>query len=189
MISCMIDIETLGDRQDACILSVAAIVFDRHSVDVHYADSTHVMNSFVSSGSPFYQVVQPQLDRHADPNTVLWWLEQSDEARSEITKKEKAPLGDVLNALGLFYSQWKCEEVWSHGLSFDLIILNHAYQQYGIKRPWHYRDMRDTRTVFSLLSKEQQEQCWPDNPKKHNPVYDAAAQTAALLKALRLLSA
>lgn len=76
-----------------------------------------------------------------------------------------------------------CDCFWSHGVTFDLMILTLAYKQLGIKEPWHYSKMRDTRTLLDLAPTVN----WPVNPHRHNPLWDAAVQAVGAQRAYAAL--
>jgi hypothetical protein len=47
--------------------------------------------------------------------------------------------------------------VWSHGAGFDLPILHDVFRRLGEHAPWHYRNERDTRTLFMMFQKRNPE--------------------------------
>lgn len=132
----MIDIETMGTKPDTPILSVAVATFDEIG---HIGDTFH---QFVTWETAF-------TNRTPSPETICWWLEQNDEARKAlITDKEKFPLSTVLINLSIFlcFNYY----VWSNGATFDIAILENAYDQYNLSTPWHFRYVRDMRTIKML---------------------------------------
>ncbi|EPS6028514.1 3'-5' exonuclease [Morganella morganii] len=139
----MIDLETMGNKPGAAIVAIAAVPFD--------------MVSGVTDDALFYEVVDLQSSvQHGgkiDADTVLWWLGKSDNARNEITNKDKAiQLTTALANLNGFASLC-CEEnvrVWGNGVCFDNVILRGAYENCSIPPFWkHWRD-RDVRTIVEL---------------------------------------
>lgn len=163
----MIDIETLGLKSDATILSIGAVEFG----------ATDMWDEF-------YREVDPaQLDRNIDPQTVLWWLNQPGAA---FLTEGKKTLNDALSDLTAFmYSTYKDNydrsikdyefrgRVWAKSPVFDLAILRHAYEQLGLECPWAYHQERDIRTVQAFVDKS-------DYPlfvgTKHNALDDAKHQ-------------
>ena len=182
MQSVMVDIETLGTSNDAVILSIGAVKF---LSDPTLLVPDDVLPSLVEGG--FYTNVDPtsQPDRKIDASTMMWWFDQSQEARAALRTPE--PIGLITDLSQLTQYVRGCDEVWSHGASFDLAILRHAYEQLHLKTPWHYTDVRDTRTLFSLIGKDQRDGLWPENPHKHHALHDAAAQAIAVGRALYLI--
>ena len=138
----MIDVETLSKRVDATILSIAAVRFDpRGGVRVDIPDE-----------DIFTTKINLNQDRHIDPDTLTWWLGQSEAARDEVfggISTLRVSLSNLSKFL-LDYNRGDLK-VWAQGAnSFDIPILEHAYTQVGFSVPWKYYNVRDTRTVYDL---------------------------------------
>lgn len=69
----MIDLETMGNKPNAPIVSIGAVFFEPSTGEL---------------GEEFYRVVslKSSMDGGAvpDPDTIMWWMQQSEEARSAI---------------------------------------------------------------------------------------------------------
>ena len=134
----MFDCETMGTRPNAPVLSVGGCFFDPMTGEI---------------GDKFYarvDLVDAMSFGSADPETMRWWLRQSDEARAEITKKG-GKLADVLNELAAFYNKGHDAAMWSNGPSFDAVILEYAFHRcLSQKAPWPFWNVRDVRTVVQL---------------------------------------
>ena len=174
----MVDLETLATSVDAHILSIGAVVFDPTEMTgleglVNPPSFRLTMNS---EGQP---------GRHIDPATVRWWFEQDQAARDVLLRvQSRLSLSTALEAMRRVYKENGCAAVWSNGSNFDLSILDHAYRTtMGGRPPWHYRDVRDTRTLWAVLPP-----AYPDNPCKHDPLWDAACQAQAVQSSLLRLS-
>lgn len=138
----MIDMETLGVTPGSAILTIGACLFDD------------------KIGHQFYQPVtlksQIRYGFTIDPETVNWWSKQNKIAQDAAfgrPKKERS----IKQAL-LTFSNWIhfCTDsskikyrIWSHGAASDIPWLEDAYRKVGLKLPWDYWDIRDTRTIFS----------------------------------------
>lgn len=165
---CMTDLETLGKNSKAVILSIGAIEFDTKRDCL---------------GRKFLVNVDPQSCIDAglimDVSTVMWWMEQSDEARAAF-KKESYPLKDCLEAFTEWYP--KGAQFWGNGATFDNVILANAYDAVGLKRPWLYSADRCYRTLKNM---------YPDivaddtGGVKHNAFADAKYQAQHALKIFR----
>lgn len=159
---CMIDIETVGSRPNAPILSIGAVKFDPDAGKM---------------GAEFYVDVDPvSAFAHGVPcgRTFKWWMEQSDEARKAAVCGVTA-LPDALKQLTAFYPKWKDVKVWGNGPSFDMSILEYGYTRALNKdAPWAFWNVRDCRTVSNMAG------LWP--PKiggagvHHNALDDAKHQ-------------
>ena len=72
----MLDLETMGNGPDAAIVAIGAVAFDIETATIS-PRGFYVrvdLESAIGSGGVM------------DPSTVIWWLQQSDEAREEITR-------------------------------------------------------------------------------------------------------
>ncbi len=168
----MIDLETLATTPDAAILTIGAIKFD---------PTTDWIDNDV-----FYTRVQCQdIDhRRVDPETVKWWSKQTAEAQAEVFEGDSLPLAEALAALDLWMENDPI--VWSQGASFDIVILEDAYKQFGILPPWKYWDIRDTRTAYYCASARGFfEPFRPDNASAHVAWKDAYAQCRSVQRAMR----
>lgn len=145
MLHCMVDIETLGCASNAAILSIGAVKFDPKG------DSLQDASTFKQNVT-----LQSCLDAglHVDGRTFQWWMGQSQEARNALFTPVPLPLRSVLHDLYTWYvgdyGPNHPKAVWSHGATFDIVILANAYQALERVTPWHWRDARDTRTLFNI---------------------------------------
>ena len=145
----MVDIETLG-RANGVITQIGACFFDRYTGEI---------------GSEFLVNVQPadciKYGLIMEWDTVKWWMEQPKESWTWI--KDPVVLKKALNC---FYEFAKgCETVWAHA-TFDFPILMNAYIAINHKFPFHYRAMRDIRTLVDLSG-------LPYNKEKKDKTHDA----------------
>jgi hypothetical protein len=162
----MFDLETFGTAKNSVIIQVAAIQFNH--------DFTIV--------NTFNDLVDPQSCLDAglsiDLSTVLWWMEQSEEAkRSVILPKKRSHLKDVLWNL----HRWipKETKAWGNGASFDLSILDSAYRACKIPLPWKHWDERCYRTINALVDKK--DPCRPPRVGVyHNALDDCRTQLQQL---------
>lgn len=137
--SVMIDLETLDNKPTAAIASIGAVIFDPRSDYIGQGLHIHVkLDGQDSNGRTF------------GADTILWWLKQSDDARSALTRGQESALDmhDALTDLAIFISD-DCE-IWANGTSFDLPILAHAYRSHYLGIPWSYWQERDLRTLKGL---------------------------------------
>jgi exodeoxyribonuclease VIII len=168
----MLDIETLGKKPDAVVLSVGAAVMDMATltiVDRKYWLLDH----------------EDQDGRSIDADTVLWWLQQSDAARSAFRSQLQESPEQFAFELGDLFTKYATTTPWANGTNFDLPILADLVREYR-KPPWGYRhqDMRSLATVMeNVLS-------WKDYSKQHNPTAhnaldDAVCQANYVLECMR----
>lgn len=134
----MIDVETLDTRPSTVILSIGAVRFDIDKPEV-IGDTFHVhidIDSCLAAG------------RTVSGSTILWWLDQSDEARHKLTEATRVPLKTALQGLATFINEK--DRVWGNGASFDNAILSDAYRCVGLAQPWRYWGDMCYRTLKSL---------------------------------------
>lgn len=161
----MIDLETFGTGNNAAIVQIGAVVFDMFTPSVIQRQWTIPLQWSILAGG------------EVDASTVEWWRKQSDLARASIRDVNRGgdhTLISVLTELSNVYDENTCERVWSHGLIFDVPILDGYYRRLALAVPWKYRDTRDTRTLFDLA----QNIGWvkPLRSTAHTAVADAMAQ-------------
>jgi exodeoxyribonuclease VIII len=140
----MVDIETMGKKSNAPIVSIGAVLFD---------PATGVL------GETFYKVVSLESavswGAEIDPSTVIWWLKQSPEARSAIANDDAIKLDDALLMFTHFVLDnvaggRKKAQVWGNCATFDNTILRSSFDLACLDCPWDYWNDRDIRTMVEL---------------------------------------
>lgn len=156
----MVDLETLGLTADAVIMSIGAVQFD--------LDGGIDEKAFYASVSIDSNL---ELGRKINESTLIWWTEQSAEARKVFTEP-KVMLASALHD----FAEWFPEgaEIWSNGASFDIPILEHAYKQLDLETPWKFWDSRCVRTYRNLPGASRVAK--PKPSVAHNALSDAIAQ-------------
>lgn len=134
MLHMMIDLETWDTRVTASIRSMGAVLFEPR--EQGYAQST------------FYRNVLDQPDRTRSQSTEKWWARQGDAAQAKFSDPEPVHIQTALKDLRDYFQGAKY--VWSHGAGFDVAMLEHAYEGCGVRPPWNYQNVRDTRTLFMV---------------------------------------
>lgn len=164
----MLDLETMGTGNSAAIIAIGAVAFDKDGVGNGFYSQVSLKSS-VAAGMEI------------DADTVLWWLQQSDAARSAFTDNANATsLAQSLMDFSEFYTR-SCGlglGVWGNGATFDNIAIGNAYRLTGIKRPWSFRQDRCYRTVRDLYPKLD----LPMGGTAHNALDDARYQAEYLIK-------
>lgn len=170
MADIMIDIETCGTGPDACILTIAAQCFDplsRHD----YASHAH-----------YYARIDPgsQPDRRVQDDTIEWWATQPLAAQEEaFGEQDRIPLEQALTELARLI--WHSKRFWAQGPTFDANILEHAYKSYNIALPWKFYQVRDSRTLLSLVPGLNK------SPASHHALEDCRRQIELVWQSLQLL--
>lgn len=164
----MVDLETLGNGSNAVIIAIGAVQFDETGL-----------------GQEFYTTVDPQscvdAGMEIDVSTVMWWMKQSDAARSAFGRTG-TPVLEALLSFSDYVSDsaGKKAEVWGNGATFDNVILSNAYRAVGVDKPWSYsadRCYRTMKNVYPLITQEQV-------GTAHNALDDAVYQALHMSKIL-----
>lgn len=165
----MLDLETLGVDPDCAIMTLGAVKFDPYSdAEPH---SELYMRLDVEEQTEAYS-------RSINDDTLAWWASQpqtiQDEAFGDHDRTSVAQFVRQLNrwCVGL-------DQIWCQGPTFDFVILTDFYRMAGEPCPWHYWQIRDSRTLFSLM---------PTDPRKeiqeqlHNALADSYFQAKCVQK-------
>lgn len=159
----MVDLETMAVSPNAVVLSLGAVHFNPWGNG--YGDKLYFKIDLDD---------QDKLGREIDPNTLDWWSKQDPKIMEEaFSSDDRIP---VTQAIELFHKfAWGCDAFWSHGATFDLVIIENLYRQLKKPVPWQYWQLRDTRTLFDLGFD-------PDMPKdsKHDALQDAIRQSVGV---------
>jgi len=159
----MVDMETMAVTPDAVVLTLGAVHFNPYGNGV--GDSIYFRINIDD---------QDALGRSVDPGTLEWWGKQDPVIMEEaFSEEDRIPLVEAMDRFHKF--AWGCSHFWSHGATFDLVMLENIYRQIGKPLPWNYWQLRDTRTLFDLGYD-------PDMPKgeKHNALQDAIRQAVGV---------
>ena len=153
----MLDLETMGNGNRAAIIAIGAVSFNSSGVKER-----------------FYQQVRLDMSidcgMEMDASTVLWWLQQSDDARSAFKDNEKAgSLCDALYEFARWYASVGGVEVWGNGA---------AYRFTGIEQPWKLWNDRCYRTLKAMYPRIKPIR----SGTHHNAVDDAHSQADHLLQ-------
>lgn len=132
----MLDLETLGTRHDAMIISIGAVYFDRYTGEIGLAFSANI--NPVGFADKFSM----------DYDTIKWWMEQSDNAR-KLVMEAPFEIREALAGFSAFVGDGSDKLIWSHA-TFDMPIIQNAFDVFGIKFPIPFRNARDLRTLMDL---------------------------------------
>jgi len=167
----MVDMETMAVTPNAVVLSLGAVHFNPYGSG--YSDKIYFRVSIDD---------QDALGREVDPATIEWWGRQDPAIMEEaFSPDNRISLVDAMDQFHKF--AWGCDRFWSHGATFDLVMLENIYRQLNKPLPWNYWQLRDTRTLFDLGFD-------PDMPtgSKHDALQDAIRQAAGVQNMYRKLN-
>lgn len=182
----VVDIETLGQGADAVICSIAVVVVDLGSLAV--------VDEF------YCRVDHNQVNRSRSEGTLAFWEQQRQEspaAWDELFSPagQRLFITSALELLATFllkaFGRIEDVQLMGNGSEFDNVILAHAYEQWGMAQPWHFRGNQSLRTAVwmgrVLLGIDPKYQL-PFDGVRHHALHDArheAAYLIAILKAFR----
>lgn len=172
----MIDLETYANTSNAVIVQIGAVEFDDKSGDILRKFKTNVdAQSCIDLG----------MEMNVD--TINWWMSQPDKARKSILKDGKH-IRNALNSLRDFLHKPMGKDegfsLWCHA-TFDEPILSNAYRKAGMDEPWHYRSVRDLRTLIDLADVDPY--TYQNNGTHHDALADCMFQVKYTVDALKKL--
>lgn len=169
----MVDIETLGSRPGAAIASIGAVVFSPRAVLSEWECNVSV-SSCQAEGLTF------------DAETILWWMRQSKAAQEATFTARNVAIFDALTDLASYASDERVQDYWSHGATFDLVLLHEASIITGAPPLLKdFRRARDTRTLYEITGVNPRN--FMGTGTAHNAVDDARAQALAVIESWRIL--
>lgn len=169
----MVDLETLDTHHTAVILSIGAVAFDAEGV---YHDDAFYRAVSIDSNLGYGRTISE--------STLVWWMRQSDGARSAAFLKSGAvSLLTALTDFDLWFD--KKANIWGNGANFDISLLADAYAQLEMAHPWKYNNVRCHRTLKNLpgMTKYLSQAGEP----AHHALSDAVRQAEEASKMLKAL--
>jgi hypothetical protein len=170
----MIDLETLGTAQDTVVLSLGAVKFDPFNSE----DPTHAL------------YIKPDVDeqtathnRTVDDDTLRWWNDQPEHIRDEaLSEDDRISCSEFIKQI----NRWcvGVDILWCQGPLFDYAILEHFYRDMEQPIPWHFWQIRDSRTLFALMPKDPRKDI---QQELHNALADSYFQAQCVQKTYKHL--
>jgi len=172
MIHAMIDLETLSTNPNATILTVGGVKFDPY-------------RSVEPAQGMYFRVdvnAQTNMGRDVMQDTVNWWSKQPKEISDEaFSDDNRMSLDDMIKTINKF--SVGVDVFWCQGPLFDYAILQDIYRQLGHPVPWQYWQIRDSRTLFSLVPRDMNE----NRTGLHNALEDCYFQARKVQKVYKQL--
>jgi len=168
----MVDLETMGKKPGAPIVSVGGVFFDPASG---------------KTGAEYYQVINLEssmsFGARPDASTILWWLKQSPEARSAIVVDDTVGLVEALEKFLDFIAEnaangSRTVQLWGNDSSFDCSLLEVAFELADTPFPiphWNYRDVRTVVELGKAVGLNSRYEI-PFEGDQHNALADARHQ-------------
>ncbi len=133
----MIDLETFGTKDNCKIAEIGAVIFNRDDPMGFYGKTFCVKVE-----------LENQPNRYVEPGALKWW--QSEEmapAYAALMSGPKVRLGVALKQLADFLHENGVKYAWACSPSFDMKILQHAYNQHKQDFPIPFWNWEDVRTI------------------------------------------
>lgn len=166
----MVDIETLSQSPRAAIISIGACTFDKNGII-----DTFKVNIKPESAKEVGMVISK--------DTLDWWANQPKEVwEAALDKNVYAQFG--LSEFVKWIEARNPSKVWAQGVQFDITILEHAFGCVGLRTPWKFWDIMDTRTLFNMFGINTKSIHEKYGSAHHDALSDAVAQTKALIEVL-----
>lgn len=146
------DFETLAQTPNAVVTSMALLSFS----ESRYLEDPYTFDELVSLSSYIKFDVSEQVKtykRYVDQDTVMWWSKQSKEARKQILPSDKDVSIDAL--YDFLLKKGNCSDnkkVYTRGLNFDSVIMDSVLLACGKTTPFHWGNMRDTKSMIDGLA-------------------------------------
>lgn len=161
----IIDIETLGRRNDAAVTQVGIIPADENfnALDQYLIQVDS--NAWSTCGRTF------------TGETLLWWIQQKNTPVSKFPTQIANSYKDLIEKLNYVFRRYNTEDsiVWTKG-SMDLFCIKDLYEYFDMDIPWKFWQPRNIRTAKEIIKD------WKvcGNNNTHNALGDALTEVEEL---------
>lgn len=166
----MIDIETMDIETTAVVLSVGVVIYDPLTDTRDHIDSCPAM----------YRVLdireQVGRGRTIGGDTMVWWTQQSAEARKVFTEQPRTHPIAVLSGVSVLLKEYNVQHVWGNGSDFDNAIINNLAKSFGQHTPLNYKHNRCFRTLKAMMGHHIPAHATAPMGTHHNALDDAVYQ-------------
>ena len=135
----MIDLETMSNEADGAIVAIGACLFSADGVGKTFYRNIDLVSAVKAGGT-------------ITPSTVMWWMQQSAEARLALTEQPLASMAAALAEFAEWLGAQPIAGIWGNGVDFDNVLLRSAYQRLDLTVPWSFRLNRCYRTMKALFA-------------------------------------
>lgn len=167
----MIDLETLGTNPDCPVISIGAVFFDKTGLKSEFYINLDV-DKQINDG------------RRMTADTFKWWMSQTDGAK-RVFKEKPTTVSKGLSEFVEFVKKGasvKRVKPWGNGSTFDISILEDLFEEYEIKVPWLFYNIRDMRTFKEYVYDGKDMKF---EGTAHNALDDAKQQANVVIEGLK----
>ena len=162
----IIDIETLGRRNDAAITQIGIVIAD---------ETFSVLDKYLMQISP---EAWNTCNRTFTGETLLWWMEQKNSPISNIGAiNTYSSYYTAMSALNGVFKRYNTDDtiVWTKG-TMDLFCIKDLCECLYMSTPWKFWQPRDIRTAKEIIKE------WKtiENENAHNALDDALTELSEL---------
>lgn len=180
-IDIVIDLETLGTKPGCVILEIGACAIDPDTGAFLANFSRRLDELFTNYKYPLLE---------DEEKTLAWWLENNPTTYYRLVHRihdyaPRPPEDDLKAFKAWFDSQTsgrdpKRVRIWANGPSFDIAILQAAYDRYGVERPWICWQERCVRTALEAADYQSGSVSWIERGPRHRALNDARHEARKL---------
>ena len=170
----MIDLETLDTQPSCTVLSLGAVKFN-------------ALNDSEPHSEMYFKICvddQDRLGRPTSDDTIEWWSKQDPKALDEAFDQTGAiSVEEALRRI----TKWMVgvDVLWGHGYGFDITILENMFKMGEKPTPWHFWQVKDSRTLFTMCEKDPRKVLQQQD--LHNALADAYFQARGVQLAYKQL--
>lgn len=139
-----IDIETLGSKPYSVVLAIGICAFNPLSGEID------------EKGIDINLNIEDQAAKglNMDASTVIWWMNQSDEARKVFTPNGGCSIDYAYTMIKEYIESHQPDSFhvfpWGNGASFDVVLMDTLFMAMGKPSLWKFWNARDVRTVVDM---------------------------------------
>lgn len=136
----IIDIETLGKRNDAAITQVEIVIAD---------EDFSILDLYLIQVKPD---AWNTCGRTFTGKTLLWWMQQKNTSVSKMPTQIANSYKDLIGKLNYIFRGYNTEDtkIWIKD-SMDLFCIKDLYEHFNMETPWKFWQPRDIRTAKELI--------------------------------------
>ena len=159
----MIDIETLNNEFNSAIVTIGAHAF---SFDHEETRDFYININPRDLDNYSYLALSKRVGTDGNDDafvtlgadTVVWWMQQSPQARESLLSKEAVTLKTAMTKFAQFVSECRASipsakkelNIWANDPNFDCVICENSFRAAKVTCPWNFWEQRSCRTMEYL---------------------------------------